>query len=82
MSLIEKEEVRELLDDQKFITELVENVVKDPDVMDELAEEVADELVNILEKDAAFKQKLVTAALSSKEFKDRVIKEVSKEIGD
>lgn len=75
-------DVLNLLQDEKLIDEVVKKIVDDPDVLDELAGNIADEISDYLQDDAAIKQKIINAALVNPDFKKRIVKELVDEIGD
>ena len=50
--------------------------------MSELAEDVADELEDLLEDDPSFRQKIVEAATTNSQFKTQVIRKLVEEISD
>lgn len=79
---INKADVLNLLQDEKLIDNVVKRVVDDPEVLDDLAGEIADEMSDYLEDDPAIKQKIISAALGNADFKKRVVKELVDEIGD
>ena len=79
---INKADVLKLLQDDKLVDEVVKKVVDDPEVLDGLAEDVADEISDYLEDDPAIRQKIINAALGNADFKKRIIKELVDEIGD
>jgi len=79
---INKADVLNLLQDEKLIDDVVKRVVDDPEVLDDLAEEVADEMSDYLEDDPVIKQKIINAALGNADFKKRVVRELVDEIGD
>ncbi len=82
MGMVAEADVRTLLQDQEFIDDVVSKVIADPKVLDELAEDIADELEDILEDDPTFKQKVIEAAMASPEFKQRVVTELIREMSD
>ena len=82
MGMVAEADVRTLLQDQSFIDDIVTKVIADPKVLDELAEDIADELEDILEDDPTFKQKVIEAAMTSPEFKQRVVTELIREMSD
>jgi hypothetical protein len=79
---INKADVLNLLQDEKLIDDVVKRVVDDPEVLDDLAEEIADEMSDYLEDDPVVKQKIINAALGNADFKKRIVKELVDEIGD
>jgi len=79
---INKTDVLKLLQDNALVNEVVKKVVDDPEVLDGLAEEVADEISDYLEDDPAIRQKIINAAIGSADFRKRVVRELVDEIGD
>lgn len=79
---INKADVLKLLEDEKLVDEVVKKIVKDPEVLDDLAEDIGEEIAEYLERDPKIRQKIINAALESPDFKKRIIKEIVDEIGD
>lgn len=79
---INKADVLNLLQDEKLVDEVVKKVVDDPEVLDELAEDVADEISDYLEDDPQIRQRIISAAMKSDDFKKRLIKELVDELDD
>ncbi len=78
MGLVQETDVRTLLQDKTLVNNIIQAVAKAPEVMSELAEDVVDEL----EKDVGFRKKIVAAATSTPKFKTQVIKTLVEEITD
>lgn len=74
--------VMKLLQDEKLVDEVVKKVVDDPEVLDDLAEDIAGEMSGYLEDDPNVRQKITNAALESPDFRKRIVKELVDEIGD
>lgn len=79
---ISRADIMKVLDDESLVDEVVKKVVDDPDVLADLAEDMADEIADYLEDDPAIRQKLMDAAIKNPDFKKRVIKELVDELGD
>lgn len=79
---ISSADVLTLLKDDKLVDEVVKKVVDDPEVLDDLAEDVADKISDYLEDDPAIRQKIINAAIGNADFKKRIVKELVDEIGD
>jgi len=77
-----KADIIKLLQDEKLVDEVVKKIVDDPEVLDELAGDVAEEIADYLEDDPAVRGKIINAAMESPDFKKRIIKELVNEIGD
>jgi len=78
MGFVQETDVRTLLQDKTLVNKIIQAVAKTPEVMSELAEDVADEL----EKDVGFRKKIIEAATSTPKFKTQVIKTLVEEITD
>jgi len=79
---IGKYEAMKLLQDENFVKEVISKVVENPEVLDELAKDVADELADIIEDDPTIKKKIIDAAITNPDFKKRIVKELIDELGD
>jgi len=79
---IKKEDVQKLLQNDKLVDEVVKKVVEDPEVLKDLAEEVAEQISDYIEEDPTIRQKVIKAALGSPGFKQRVIKELADGMSD
>lgn len=80
MGYVNETDARRLLKDGKLLNEIIDKVVDDPEVLNNLAENVAGEISGILEDDPEFKQRILNSALSSPDFKKRIIKELVDEL--
>ncbi len=60
--------------------EIIDKVLSDPEVVKELAEDIADELASVLKDDPSFRQKLLGAAAKNAKFKQKLLEEVAGEI--
>lgn len=75
-------DIQKILKDGTLVDEVVKKVVDDPEVLADLAEDIAEEIADYLEDDPTVRQKLIDAAIKSPDFKKRVIKELADELGD
>ncbi|CAN2040399.1 conserved hypothetical protein [Candidatus Magnetomoraceae bacterium gMMP-15] len=80
--LISTVDAVKLLQDEKLMDEVINQVVDDPVIMADLAEDMADELSDLIEDDPVFKQKLMTAAMATPNFKKMILKSLVKELDD
>ncbi len=71
-----------LLQDEKFVSEVIEHALASPEVMDDLAEEIADDLSDLIEDDPRIQQQLLTQAIEGDGFKERVIEKLVEELRD
>jgi len=75
-------DIMKLLQDKKLIDDVIAKVVGDPEALDGLAEDVADEISDYIEDDPAIRQRIINAAIGSADFRKRIVKELVDEIGD
>jgi len=76
MGLIEKSDIRKLLQDEALVNEIVERSLDDPDVLTDLAGEVADELSDEIESDPELKRKILGRVTKDDIFKKTLLKEL------
>ncbi|MBS1259516.1 MAG: hypothetical protein MAG551_02588 [Candidatus Scalindua arabica] len=82
MGWINKEQARQMLEDESLVDEIVAAVVSDKKVLQELAEDVADELEDILEDDPTFRGKVIEVASADPAFKKSVTEELIAQMAD
>lgn len=82
MSWIQEADARQMLDNNGIVDEIVAALVSEETVFQELADDVAEELEDILEDDPTFRNKIVEAATSNPEFKESVITHVVAQMAD
>lgn len=80
MSDLTKAELTKLLKDEKLMGEIIDKVLSDPEVVKELAEDIANELASVLKDDPSFRLKLLGAAAKNAKFKQKLLEEVADEI--
>lgn len=80
--LVSKSDVVTLMQDEELMTEVINQVVDDPEIMADLAGDMAGELSSLLEDDPDFKEQLLKAAMGTADFKKRIVKELVDEISD
>ena len=81
-NLISATDAVNLMQDKELISEVINQVVEDPEIMADLAEDMADDLSDLLEDDPDFKKQLFKAAMGTADFKKRIVNELINEIGD
>lgn len=79
---ISKSDVQNLLNDDKLIDEVVTKIVANPEVVDGLAEDVAEEISNHLEEDPVIRKKIIASVTASADFRKRIVSEIVKEMAD
>lgn len=82
MDVLNKGMEQEILRDWKSVEEVISRVVEDPSVMEDLAENVADYLSDVLKDDRAFRQRVIDVATANQDFNKRVMKGLVDEIID
>ncbi len=75
-------EVSNLLQDEDFVSEVIERALASPEVLDDLAEEIADDLSDLIEDDPRIRDQFLTQAFEHDGFKDRVIEKLIDELKD
>ncbi len=79
---IDKSDVRKLLQNPELVEEIAKGVMEDPSALDDLAEDIADELSDVLEDDPDFRAKIIQSAMGNEAFKNRLVKKLVAEFGD
>ena len=80
MGEVSRKRVKRLFRDAGLLDEVVRTIADDRERMNKLAEEFADEIVEILKKDADFKRRVLESAILNPKFEDEVIKRIRKEL--
>ncbi len=80
--LISAVDVLRLMQDEKLIDAVIAEILDDPEALSEVAEDIADELSDLLEDDPTFKRKLFAAAMGEGDFKKRIVKNMVREMAD
>ena len=81
MGIVEASDVRKLLQDPEFKSDIAKAVAEDPKALDDLAEDIADELEDEIEDDADLKRQIIETAMASPDFKKKVMKELVDDLG-
>lgn len=76
MGFIEESDVRTLLQDPKLMSEIAAAVVDDPEVMDDIAKDIADKLSDELEDCPELRKQIVELAVASSDFKKKIIRKL------
>ena len=80
MGFLQDGDAENFLKKSKILDEIVANVVKDPELSNDLADEVADQLEELIEDNGALKTKILSAVSERKEFRNRVVKQLSESL--
>jgi len=76
MGLIEKSDIRSILSHKEIINGVVKQALKNPSMVDALTDEVADKMLEELQKNNRFKKRLIIKALGTQIFKDSIVKKL------
>ncbi len=79
---VDKKDVHKLLQDPALVEEIAKGVMEDPEALGALAEEIADELSDVLENDPEFRTNIIQSAMGNKTFKDKLVKKLAEELCD
>jgi len=82
MGFLEDTDVQTMLKDKTLVNKVIQAAAKAPEAMSELAEDVADEIEDLLEDDPGYRRKFLKAAKSNPQFKTQVIRKLVEEISD
>ena len=82
MSNLAEHEIYNLLQDEDFVNEVIGQALESPDVMEELADDIAEDLSDFIEDDPRLQRQLVTQAMNQQGFKNRVIQKLVEELAD
>ncbi len=75
-------DVRQLLQDPALVEEIAKGVMEDPAALGDLAEDIADELSDVLEDDPEFRTKIIQSAMGNNAFRSRLVKKLAEEFSD
>jgi hypothetical protein len=77
---VSRADARKLLEDKKFMDEVVRGALADPEVLEDLAESVADEISEVIEEDPTFSQKIIEAVKGDPGFRKHLVKALIDEL--
>ena len=77
-----EKEVSTFLKDKKLLNEVIKRVVGNKEVLDGLAEDIADDLSDTIKSDPAIKKQIVAAAMKDPGFRQKVVQELVEELSD
>lgn len=80
MGLIQESDVGNILRDQALMDEIVAGLVKDSGIMEQMAEEIAEQVQSALEDDSDMRLRMVNAAVSNDAFKQKLIAKLVDEL--
>ena len=82
MSNLAQHEIFSLLQDEKFVNEVIGQALESPDVMDELAEDIADDVSDFFEDYPRLRRHLLTPATAKGGSKNWAIRKLIEELRD
>ena len=80
--VVDKNDVRKLLEDPGLVEEIAKGVMEDPDALGNLAAEIADELSDVLEDDPDFRAKIIQSVMGNKTLKARLLRKLAQKLSD
>ncbi len=80
MGIVKENDVKKLMKDSEFMSEIASALAQDPQTMDDLADEIAGKIQDELEDNEEWRTTLVSAAMSSPEFKKKVVSKLAEEL--
>ena len=80
MGLVETADIKKLLRDTELMSDIAKAVVADPDAMEGLAGDIADEMEDEIEDNPELRKLLVDAAMASPEFKKLLVAKLIKDL--
>ena len=81
MGIVTEDDVKRLMVDAEFMSEIAAAMAQDPQTMDDLADEIAGKIQDELEDNVQWRTALVSAAMSSPEFKQKVVSKLAEDLG-
>lgn len=75
-------DLKTVFKDKRIIDQAIRYAVKDPEVIQTLAEDVASELAEQMEDDPVVRTRLLKACMTNPEFKKKVLEELRAELRD
>ena len=82
MGIADKAEVRKLLEDPTLVDDITKSVLENPAAGKDLADDIADELSDVMEDDPDFRSKIIQAAMGNEAFKSRLVRKLAEEVAD
>ena len=82
MGFVDTADVKRLMQNPELISDIAKAVVEDPKAMDSLADDIADEFEDELQDDPELKKQIIDAALSSPDFKKKLVRKLVEEFDD
>ncbi len=79
---VSESDIRKLLKDPGLVEEIAKGVMEDPEALGDLAENIADELSDVLEDDPEFRAKIIESAMGNNAFRSRLVKKLAEEFTD
>ena len=81
MGVLENGDAVKLLKNPEFVDELVAKICGDPQLLTELADELADTLENAMKQDGVLRKKILTSMSGSETFRRHVAEELARKLG-
>ncbi len=82
MGMIQASDVKELLRDKELISEIAVAVVEDPNMLDSLANDIAEEIDEEMENAPELRKQIIDAAMALPEFRKELASKIVDEDDD
>ncbi len=80
MGLIKEADVQRLMEDKQLMSDVAQAILEDPEAIDDLADDIADKLEDELEDNVELRKQIVDAALSSPDFKKKIVAKLADDL--
>ena len=81
MGFLKDGDAVKLLQNSEFVNEVVAKVLGDPQMISDLADEVADQLEDVLDADGKVRDMILASASGNDQFRSQVIEKLSRKLG-
>ena len=82
MGTFNKSDVQVFVGDEDLRAEIIESALNDVKAAKEIAQDIADEISDVLEDEPRFRRQLIKAAFQNPEFREKVMRELVNEFMD
>ena len=80
MGFIKDADIEKLMQNDELINEVAKGLVENPDTLDSLVDDIAEKLEDELDTNSVLRQKVVDAAVSSEQFRKKVVAKLADEL--
>lgn len=80
MSIITKQDIVRLVEDKNLVDDIIKEVLASQDMLQSLAEEAAESIAEVLDKDEKFRERMLKAANQDPIFKKQLLDKIINEL--